>query len=267
MCDATKNCNTQTLSTINIVEGHLIKDSMAISRNLKNAVIAFLVPLPSILLYLSFLKHYDSSIATTASDPSNFPSKFASFWSTLYSWCYHHPLLLANALFFLNVNALFWVIGQIQSSHWVHTKFPLKFTFCFLGIFKVDIFSLLSVGGCCRWLTRIGRWYQWCLFTTMQATLWLSMIGGGLWLWWCWLGCGVWGSLITTSGEKGGNGVPERIGVSLRWASNMETNGGGFPSLLSMSPSRSVFLLLFYFLIHGCWMMFNEQVLALILKL
>lgn len=79
---------------------------MASGRNLKNAVIAFLVPLPSIFFYLSFLNHYDSA-------------KSPSFWSTLWSWCYHHPLLLANALFFLNVNVLFWLIGLIQSSHWM----------------------------------------------------------------------------------------------------------------------------------------------------
>ncbi|CAL0317997.1 unnamed protein product [Lupinus luteus] len=84
---------------------------MTISQNLKNAIIAFLVPLPSILFYISFLNNYDSAIAT---DPN-----FSSFSSTLWTWCYHHPLLLVNALFFLNVNVLFWVIGQIQSSHWV----------------------------------------------------------------------------------------------------------------------------------------------------
>ncbi|XP_057454966.1 uncharacterized protein C594.04c-like isoform X2 [Lotus japonicus] len=86
---------------------------MSHDRNVKNAVIALLVPLPSILFYLSLLNHYDSSLATE-SDPS-----FQSSWSTLWAWCYHHPLLLANALFFFNVNVLFWVIGQIQSSHWM----------------------------------------------------------------------------------------------------------------------------------------------------
>ncbi|GAB4861482.1 hypothetical protein Ancab_036684 [Ancistrocladus abbreviatus] len=72
--------------------------------NLKNAVIAFLVPLPSILFYLSFLRCYN--------DPHH-------SLSSLWSWCYHHPVLLANALFVLNVNFLFWVIGLLQSSHWM----------------------------------------------------------------------------------------------------------------------------------------------------
>ncbi|KAL4336717.1 hypothetical protein HN51_046491 [Arachis hypogaea] len=85
--------------------------NMVLSGNLNNAVIAFLVPLPSIIIYLSFLKHYD--------DQSNFSTKLEPFWSTFYSWCYHHPLLLANALFFFNVNVLFWIIGQFQRSHWL----------------------------------------------------------------------------------------------------------------------------------------------------
>ncbi|GAB4844744.1 hypothetical protein Ancab_038134 [Ancistrocladus abbreviatus] len=79
-------------------------NKMGRNNNLKNAVIAFLVPLPSFLFYLSFLKHHN--------DPHH-------SLSSLWSWCYHHPLLLANVLFFLNVNVLFWVIGLLQSSHWM----------------------------------------------------------------------------------------------------------------------------------------------------
>ncbi|CAK9175799.1 unnamed protein product, partial [Ilex paraguariensis] len=61
--------------------------------NLKNAIIAFLVPLPSILFYLSFLRHFhDHPIITDDGD------SLASLWT----WCYSHPLLLANLLFFLN---------------------------------------------------------------------------------------------------------------------------------------------------------------------
>ncbi|KAE8697991.1 hypothetical protein F3Y22_tig00110607pilonHSYRG00235 [Hibiscus syriacus] len=69
--------------------------------NLKNAVVAFLVPLPSILFYLYFLSHFQSNCAP------------------LWSWCFHHPLLLANVFFFFNVNVLFWLIGFIQSSNWM----------------------------------------------------------------------------------------------------------------------------------------------------
>ncbi|KAK7285708.1 hypothetical protein RJT34_20486 [Clitoria ternatea] len=72
--------------------------------NLKNASIAFLVPLPSILFYSSFLSAINGG-----------PKSSSSLWT----WCYHHPLLLANLLFFFNVNLLFWIIGLIQSSHWM----------------------------------------------------------------------------------------------------------------------------------------------------
>ncbi|CAK9155042.1 unnamed protein product [Ilex paraguariensis] len=66
--------------------------------NLKNAVIAFRVPLPSILFYLSFLHNFhDHPIITGDGD------SIASLWT----WCYSHPLLLANLLFLLNVNVLF----------------------------------------------------------------------------------------------------------------------------------------------------------------
>jgi hypothetical protein len=77
--------------------------------NLKNAIIAFLAPLPSILFYLSFLNR----IASTGSEGDSLSLP------PLWTWCYHHPLLLANAFFFLNVNVLFWVIGSIQNNHWV----------------------------------------------------------------------------------------------------------------------------------------------------
>lgn len=77
---------------------------MGRSGNLKNAIVAFLVPLPSILFYLYFLDHFHSN---------------SSSLSSLWSWCFHHPLLLANVFFFFNVNVLFWTIGHIQSSNWM----------------------------------------------------------------------------------------------------------------------------------------------------
>ncbi|KAJ7963384.1 3-oxo-5-alpha-steroid 4-dehydrogenase (DUF1295) [Quillaja saponaria] len=86
--------------------------SVAGGSNLKNAVIAFLAPLPSILFYLSFLNHNYATIGTGSDDN-------AQFLSSLWTWCFNHPLLLVNVLFFFNINVLFWVIGQIQSSHWM----------------------------------------------------------------------------------------------------------------------------------------------------
>ncbi|KAJ8650299.1 hypothetical protein MRB53_003322 [Persea americana] len=77
--------------------------------NLKNVAIAFLVPLPSIAFYLSFLHHSHQENQSPSHAP---PLHF-------FKWCSHHPLLLANLLFFFNVNVLFWVIGLIQSNHWL----------------------------------------------------------------------------------------------------------------------------------------------------
>ncbi|CAL9163576.1 uncharacterized protein C594.04c-like [Musa acuminata AAA Group] len=74
----------------------------------KNAAIAFLAPLPSVLFYLSFLHHYRHR-----SSPSPPPSDH------LWGWCFRHPLLLANVLFFANVDALFWLIGLLLSNHWL----------------------------------------------------------------------------------------------------------------------------------------------------
>ncbi|XP_015888935.2 uncharacterized protein C594.04c [Ziziphus jujuba] len=82
-------------------------------RNLKNAVIALLAPLPSIIFYISFLNHFHR-----VSTSGNVGDQSVSL-STLWTWCYQHPLLLANVLFFLNVNVLFWIISHIQSSHWM----------------------------------------------------------------------------------------------------------------------------------------------------
>ncbi|XP_057811977.1 uncharacterized protein C594.04c-like [Salvia miltiorrhiza] len=80
--------------------------SKAHPNNLRNAVVALFVPLPSILFYLSFLRRYSA-----AESPDSLPP--------LWAWCCHHPLLLANALFFFNVNLLFWIVGLLQSSHWM----------------------------------------------------------------------------------------------------------------------------------------------------
>ncbi|KAJ4747312.1 3-oxo-5-alpha-steroid 4-dehydrogenase (DUF1295) [Rhynchospora pubera] len=70
--------------------------------NIKNIVIALLTPLPSILFYLSFLHNH-----------SSFPR------SNIWSFCYEHPLLLANILFFFNVDLLFWLIGLLLSNNWL----------------------------------------------------------------------------------------------------------------------------------------------------
>jgi hypothetical protein len=71
---------------------------MIMNNGRNNTMLAFLAPLPSILLYLLFINY---SIFTC------------------------HPLLLVNILFFFNVNVLFWLIAQIQSSHWVCSMYSI----------------------------------------------------------------------------------------------------------------------------------------------
>ncbi|KAL8149222.1 uncharacterized protein C594.04c [Apium graveolens] len=70
--------------------------------NLKNLLIAIVIPLPSVIFYLHFVHN---SINTD---------------TIIFNWVYNcHPLLLANILFFFNVNLLFWLIALVQSSHWM----------------------------------------------------------------------------------------------------------------------------------------------------
>ncbi|TKY61172.1 oxidoreductase protein [Spatholobus suberectus] len=117
--------------------------------NLKNAIIAFLVPLPSILFYLSF----QSAISGYPQSPSS--------WSTLWTWCYHHPLLLANVLFFFNVNLLFWLIGLIQSSHWMIDPY-----WTVIPVMLVHYYSTHPLGQ-----------YQWLRSRTVILLTWVFLIG------------------------------------------------------------------------------------------
>ncbi|KAI0499889.1 hypothetical protein KFK09_018097 [Dendrobium nobile] len=80
-------------------------------RNLKNAAIALLTPLPSIFFYLFFLRHYRRSLLSSSS--------ISAASSPLWEWCYKHPLMLSNVIFFANVDVLFWIIGLLQSKHWI----------------------------------------------------------------------------------------------------------------------------------------------------
>ncbi|PKA54188.1 hypothetical protein AXF42_Ash000021 [Apostasia shenzhenica] len=95
----------------------------AMRRNLKNAAIALLVPLPSIFFYIFFLhhhRHFNSSIA-----------------SPLWEWGYRHPFLLANLIFFVNVDIFFWVIGLLQSNNWMidlyWTVIPVMLVYFYAG--------------------------------------------------------------------------------------------------------------------------------------
>ncbi|KAG9142260.1 hypothetical protein Leryth_007689 [Lithospermum erythrorhizon] len=72
------------------------------ANNFKNATIAILTPIPSIIFFLYFLKYFNTNNI-----------------SPTWTWCYTRPFILANVLFFLNVNVMFWIIGLLQSSHWM----------------------------------------------------------------------------------------------------------------------------------------------------
>ncbi|KAL3379100.1 hypothetical protein AABB24_000027 [Solanum stoloniferum] len=76
---------------------------MATLSNFKNGLIAFLATFPCILFYLCFLHNIHNEDH-----------------NSLWNWCNNHPILLANIMFFLNVNVLFWFIALLQSNlHWM----------------------------------------------------------------------------------------------------------------------------------------------------
>lgn len=106
----------------------------AMGSNLKNAVIAFLVPLPSIFFYLSLLNHHHANITD------------GTGLSPLWAWCVDHPLLLVNILFFFNVNVLFWFISHIQSSHWVYALFRSLIFFFSSSISLLDLIFFPFLG-------------------------------------------------------------------------------------------------------------------------
>ncbi|KAM4094730.1 hypothetical protein ACB094_06G216100 [Castanea mollissima] len=119
--------------------------------NLKYVVTAFLAPLPSILFYLSFLNHINNS-DTSGSESESDPHSLANLWT----WCYHHPLLLANALFFLNVNVLFWVISHIQKSHWMIDPF-----WTVIPLMLVHYYATHPLGHYNWWRSRIAMLMTW----------------------------------------------------------------------------------------------------------
>ncbi|KAF9601613.1 hypothetical protein IFM89_020907 [Coptis chinensis] len=86
--------------------------------NLKNALIAILVPLPSIAFYLVFLHHFNISKSTTAKATDGSTSVDGTLHA-IWTCSFNHPHLLAVLLFFINVDILFWLISLIQSSHWM----------------------------------------------------------------------------------------------------------------------------------------------------
>lgn len=107
--------------------------------NLKNAIVALLAPLPSITFYLTFLKHYEE-IASAGGEGG----RDGSFAAPMWAWCFHHPLLLANLLFFFNVNVLFWIISHLQNSHWVGSLLSQYSVYTASFVFSLFFLALRS---------------------------------------------------------------------------------------------------------------------------
>ncbi|CAM6117376.1 unnamed protein product [Calypogeia fissa] len=78
--------------------------------NVLNFTLGVLVALPSIVFYTVFLHGCD--------DPG-FGIQRDENWENVCNWGRMYPWLLANVLFFLNVDVLFWIIGLQQGSFWL----------------------------------------------------------------------------------------------------------------------------------------------------
>lgn len=78
-----------------------------VSRNVRNALIAAIVPLPSLAFYALFLHSYSAA------------EEALGWWGFICRWGSQHPIALLNALFFVNVNVIFWFISLLQHSTWV----------------------------------------------------------------------------------------------------------------------------------------------------
>ncbi|KAJ7562903.1 hypothetical protein O6H91_03G088200 [Diphasiastrum complanatum] len=85
------------------------------SLNVQNALLAALVPLPSICFYLAMLRYSIPDVDGVGRDETFWNAR----WGALCKWGVRHPLGLLNVLFFLNVNLLFWFISFVQHSTWL----------------------------------------------------------------------------------------------------------------------------------------------------
>ncbi|KAL6970410.1 hypothetical protein U1Q18_030110 [Sarracenia purpurea var. burkii] len=114
-------------------------------RNSKNASIALLAPLPSLIFYLSFLRYCAEHENHIYSSSNSDNSLSLDVWT----WCYDHPLLLANVLFFLNVNLLFWLIALVQSSHWL-----IDVYWTVVPVLLVHYYATHPLANCNPWRSR-----------------------------------------------------------------------------------------------------------------
>lgn len=81
-------------------------EKQSLRKNVLNALLVLVVPLPSIAWMLGIRAYYGAADATGT-----------SAW--FYQMGHWHPLVLLNVIFFVNVTLLFWLISLIQRSTWL----------------------------------------------------------------------------------------------------------------------------------------------------
>lgn len=87
--------------------------------NAVNAVLVVVVALPAVFATRALIQHCDAAEHTERIDP--WALELADLWGKdLYCRLYlRHPISYVNAVFFLNVCVLFWLISLVQRSTWL----------------------------------------------------------------------------------------------------------------------------------------------------
>ena len=112
------------------------------SRNIRNAAIATVVPIPALLFHYSFLNYCPNGTRTGQ-------NMFLQSWGDVCAWGREHPIGLLNVVFLVNVDVLFWLISLVQRSTWVCPfQVHLSSMHCFRRCKVSDSKSLSSQDWC-----------------------------------------------------------------------------------------------------------------------
>ena len=84
------------------------------SKNLRNATLVLLVPLPAILVTWLLFHCFP-----TDGIPAALPVAEVETGDQLAAWMLHHPIVTANLLYFVFVDLLFFAIALVQRSSWL----------------------------------------------------------------------------------------------------------------------------------------------------
>ncbi len=91
----------------------MVSSQEARSRNLRNAALAAIVPLPAILFYLSFLH-----LCPNGSNEEE--NQVLDQWGLrVCKLGENHPIAFLNIIVFFCFSLLFWIISLFQQSTWV----------------------------------------------------------------------------------------------------------------------------------------------------